>query len=278
MNCSPLFRKTLLVVAIVAALAVGCGGSTSDSEASDADAGDTQSAATQASDAESSEATAEDGVLEGTYEITAPDNEGDGCTFHLDGSGQMVVSGDDVTIGESLMQITGTLAVEGDTVHIDAEQPGANAAHTITATVTDGGDTFTATDDLQSIGGTCTFEFSGERSSKNGTLATSTTMPSSPTTAVPPGSGGPGEPSDSSAPCDDPAVGALVREAHPGVTVELRICENNWAFVSYGNPAEVGSYGAAVLRFEGGSWHIVGNHCAQAELPEDIQRAACGAG
>jgi hypothetical protein len=271
-------RKTVLVVAIVAVLAVGCGGSKSDSDASDADTGDTQSAATETTDAESTTTAAEGGVLEGIYELTVPDIEGDGCTFHLDGSGPMVVSGNDVTIGESLLLIAGTLTVEGDTVHIDAEQPGANAAHTITVTVTDGGDTFTATDDLRSIGGTCTFEFSGERTSKDGVLATSTTIPSSPTTAVPLGRGGPEESIDSSAPCHDPAVSALVREAHPGVTVELRICENNWAFVSYGNPADVGSYGAAVLRFEGGTWHIVGNHCAQAELPEDIRLAACAAG
>lgn len=269
-------RRTVLVVAILAVLAVGCGGSTPDPDASDADTGDTGSAATEATDAEVTTTTAEGVVFEGTYELTAPDIGGDGCTFHLDGSGPMVVIGNDVTIGASLMVITGTLTAEGDTVRIDAEQPGANSAHTITVTVTDGGDTITGTDDLQSIGGTCTFEFTGKRTSKGGVLATSTTIHSSSTTAVP--LSDPEESIDSAAPCHDPVVSALVTEAHPGVTVELRICENNWAFVSFGNPAEVGSYGAAVLRFEGGSWHIVGNHCAQAELPEDIRLAACAAG
>lgn len=168
--------RTVVVSTICAVVlaAAGCGSASSD-RATDAvpttAEGSTttteRSTTTTSSSAASSttQASSAPAALGGVYVVTAPAPSTYQCTFGAASVDMWVNPEGAVTILDPDGPISGTITGPGPDFTMAAVQPVANQGHTIVFTVTDGGNDFTATDTKESSHGSCSFSFSGQRTS-----------------------------------------------------------------------------------------------------------------
>ena len=176
----------------------------------------------------------------------------------------MYITDATATIDDADGPISGPLTDQGDTVLFEGAQPDAYIGHTITLTVIDGGDAFTATDMQQSKLGSCSFAFSGSRTSIDAPNQASTTTIASTTSTITPAIAG----------CDSTSVLAVITTAHPGAQAEMLACEGGWAVVSWWLHDDLGDR-KAVLRLENATWRISSTVCPSVELPASIHLYAC---